>query len=142
MGLWAIYILSFTFLFSAKAWNIEHIGQKSENKRHFTSFLIGIHPAGEAPISDFSSVCSAQAGESANYFIHTANICRIPISQALQGESHTLVFFIGSPEVLNTSCANQLGAELSQGFSNFMCRGIDSVDPGWGLRLPRSKEAT
>lgn len=32
MGLWAIYILSFTFLFSEKAWNMEHIDHKSENK--------------------------------------------------------------------------------------------------------------
>lgn len=40
MGLWAIYILPFTFLFSEKVWNIEHIDHKSENKRHVTSCLV------------------------------------------------------------------------------------------------------
>lgn len=90
-GLWAICIVSLALLFSEKAWNTEHMDHQSKTKRHFTSCRVQIHPQVEAPISDFSFCLLCWSKEVANYLTHTANICRIPISQALQGDSNTFV---------------------------------------------------
>ena len=55
----------------------------------------GPHPhQGRGPISvTVAATSSGGAEEPANSFIHTANICWIPISQALQGDSNTRAFY-------------------------------------------------
>lgn len=83
----------FTFLFSEKVWNIEHMDHKWENQRPFPLSLVVIHRRVEAPSVSFQLLFADGAGEPGNSFIHTANICWIPISQALQGDSYLSAFY-------------------------------------------------
>lgn len=72
-------------------WSLLIINQKTRGVLLYTS---SASTPGEKPhLCHCSCHYLSGAEEPANSFIHTANICWIPISQALQGDSNTRAFY-------------------------------------------------